>query len=284
MSCRLLSTDPGITSLTLYIDSTEIFSRYVLFQEWPAYSSSLSFASPLSSFPALPTTVAVNQPYFLLLETSYTLTVNRVVQQPIAIGSQSIAMYALEFTRITTVTVSILDASQTSVVTQRVSTVCDNQDLMVRDVQVNQDGLELLALFYITDGSFNKCPRQNVDISVLFVGNTSALCILQYNTTVYPYNYLCRLMLPSGSCDVRERIECRYVITAMMDGSEIGKFTKQINSMSPTDSVSSIVCEGAGLSGGKFFDTNFILIHGLSTSSLVFISLVNSNDQSSFPY
>lgn len=65
---------------------------------------------------------------------------------------------------------------------------------------------------------------------------------------------------------------------------EIGTFTKQISSMSPTDSVSSLVCEGAGLSGGKFFDTNFILIHGLSASSLVYINLVNSNDQSIFPY
>lgn len=65
---------------------------------------------------------------------------------------------------------------------------------------------------------------------------------------------------------------------------EIGTFTKQISSMSPTDSVSSIVCEGAGLSGGKFFDTNFILMHGLSASSLVYINLVNSNDQSIFPY
>lgn len=65
---------------------------------------------------------------------------------------------------------------------------------------------------------------------------------------------------------------------------EIGTFTKQISSMSPTDSVSSIVCEGAGLSGGKFFDTNFILILGLSASSLVYINLVNSNDQSIFPY
>lgn len=74
------------------------------------------------------------------------------------------------------------------------------------------------------------------------------------------------------------------MITAMVDGSEIGTFAKQISSMSPTDSVSTIVCEGAGLSGGRFFDTNFILIHGLSASSLVYISLVNSNDQSIFPY
>ena len=70
----------------------------------------------------------------------------------------------------------------------------------------------------------------------------------------------------------------------MVDGSEIGTFAKQISSMSPTDSVSSIVCEGAGLSGGRFFDTNFILIQGLSASSLVYISLVNSNDQSAYPY
>ena len=202
LSCRLFSTEPGITSLTLYIDSTQIFSRYVLFQEWPSYSSSLSFLSPFPSFAALPTTVVVNLPYYLFLESDYTLTVNRVVQQPIATGSLSVAMYALQFTRITTTTVTILDVSESSVVSQRISSICNVHDLVVRDVQVNQDGLELLALFYITDSSYNKCPGQNVDISVTFVGNTSALCMLQYNTTAYPYNYACRLMLPSGSCDL----------------------------------------------------------------------------------
>ena len=202
LSCRLFSTEPGITSLTLYIDSTQIFSRYVLFQEWPSYSSSLSFLSPFPSFAALPTTVVVNLPYYLFLESDYTLTVNQVVQQPIATGSLSVAMYVLQFTRITTTTVSILDVSQSSVVSQRISPICNVHDLVVRDVQVNQDGLELLALFYITDSSYNKCPSQNVDISVTFVGNTSALCFLRHNTTVYPYNYVCRLMLPSGSCDL----------------------------------------------------------------------------------
>ena len=97
---------------------------------------------------------------------------------------------------------TIHDVSESSVVSQRISSICNVHDLVVRDVQVNQDGLELLALFYITDSSYNKCPGQNVDISVTFVGNTSALCMLQYNTTAYPYNYACRLMLPSGSCDL----------------------------------------------------------------------------------
>lgn len=196
----MLSSDPGITSLTLYIDSTEIFSRYVLFQESPVYSPSLCRVSRFPSSAALPKTVVANQPYFLLLDASYSLTVDRVAQSPIVTGIPSVALYALLFTRVTSANVAILNASQTSILSQRISSVCNERDLVVRDVQVNQDGAELLALFYVTDSAYNKCPSQGFEIEATFVGNTTAMCVLQYNSSVYPYNYGCRLSLPSGLC------------------------------------------------------------------------------------
>ena len=70
----------------------------------------------------------------------------------------------------------------------------------------------------------------------------------------------------------------------MVYGSEIGSFTKQIDSLTPIPPVSSIIYEGAGLSGGKFFASNSIWIRGLSPSSLDSIGLTNSKDNSTFLY
>ena len=70
----------------------------------------------------------------------------------------------------------------------------------------------------------------------------------------------------------------------MYKGYELGTLTRQIDSLSPTDSVSSLIYEGNGLSGGKFFETNFIYIRGLSQSSVVYVSLSYPGSNILFPY
>lgn len=146
----------------------------------------------------------MNQPFYLLLSSDYTLTVNRISQQPIAIGFSSLAMYSLQFSQNTAASVSILDSSQSIVLSQTVRSVCNDEDLVLHDAFVSQNGLELIALFQITDSQNNLCPSQEMGIIVTFVGNTSTSCTLQYNSTVFSYNYGCHLALPSGTCDFVE--------------------------------------------------------------------------------